>query len=50
MLTARGAPIDVVVGLESGAPSKPGGAVVFLDLSAADGQGILRATVVRVRF
>jgi len=32
------------------APSKPAGAVVFLDLSAADGQGVLRATVVRVRF
>ncbi len=31
-------------------PSKPAGAVVFLDLSAADGQGVLSATVVRVRF
>jgi len=30
-------------------PSKPGGAVVFFDRSAADGQ-VLRATVVRVRF
>lgn len=31
------------------APSKPAGALVFTDLSAADGQ-VLRATVVRVRF
>jgi hypothetical protein len=32
------------------APSKPAGAVVFTELSAADGQGVLRATVVRIRF
>jgi len=32
------------------APSKPAGALVFVVLSPADGQGILRATVVRVRF
>ena len=31
-------------------PSKPAGAVVFYELSAADGQSVLRATVVRVRF
>lgn len=31
-------------------PSKPGGAVLFVELSAADGQGVLRATVLRVRF
>ncbi|MDP8937751.1 MAG: GerMN domain-containing protein [Actinomycetota bacterium] len=31
-------------------PSKAAGAVVFYELSAADGQGVLRATVVRVRF
>lgn len=31
-------------------PAKPGGAVLFYELSAADGQGVLRATVVRVRF
>ena len=31
-------------------PSKPGGAIVLTELSAADGQGILRATVVKVRF
>ncbi len=31
-------------------PSAPGGAVLFVGLSAADGQGVLRATVVRVRF
>ncbi len=31
-------------------PSKPAGAVVFVERSAADGQGILRAAVVRVRF
>ena len=31
-------------------PSKPGGAVVFFERSAADGQGVLRATVVRVGF
>jgi len=30
-------------------PSRPGGAVVFFERSAADGQ-VLRATVVRVRF
>ncbi|MGH9265556.1 MAG: GerMN domain-containing protein [Acidimicrobiales bacterium] len=32
------------------APSKPAGAIVFVERSAADGQGILRAAVVRVRF
>jgi len=32
------------------APSKPGGAVVFYEVSAADGQAVLRATVVRVQF
>jgi hypothetical protein len=32
------------------APSKPAGAIVFTEMSAADGQGILRAAVVRVRF
>ncbi len=31
-------------------PAKPGGAVLFYEVSAADGQGVLRATVVRVRF
>jgi hypothetical protein len=31
-------------------PSKPGGAVVFFERSAADGQGVLLATVVRVGF
>ena len=31
-------------------PSKPGGAVLFFERSAADGQGVLRATVVRVAF
>ncbi|HJV09797.1 MAG TPA: GerMN domain-containing protein [Acidimicrobiales bacterium] len=31
-------------------PSKPAGAVVYTELSAADGQGILQAAVVRVRF
>ncbi len=31
-------------------PSKPGGAVVFFDRSSADGQAVLRATVVRVAF
>ena len=31
-------------------PTKPGGAVVFFERSAADGQGVLRATVVRVAF
>jgi hypothetical protein len=31
-------------------PSKPAGAVVFTETSAADGQSVLRATVVRVRF
>ncbi len=31
-------------------PSKPAGAVVFFERSAADGQGVLRATVVRVAF
>jgi hypothetical protein len=31
-------------------PSKPAGAIVFTELSAADGQGILRAAVVRVTF
>lgn len=31
-------------------PGKPGGAIVLTELSAADGQGILRATVVKVRF
>jgi hypothetical protein len=32
------------------APGKPAGAIVLTELSAADGQGILRATVVKVRF
>jgi hypothetical protein len=32
------------------APSRPAGAVAFVEVSAADGQGILTATVVRVRF
>ncbi len=32
------------------APARPAGAIVFSDISAADGQGILRAAVVRVRF
>ncbi len=32
------------------ASSKPAGAVVFYELSAADGQNVLRATVVRVQF
>ncbi|MDQ4091747.1 MAG: GerMN domain-containing protein [Actinomycetota bacterium] len=32
------------------APSKPAGAVVFTEVSPADGQGILRAAVVRVFF
>ncbi len=32
------------------APTKPGGAVVFFERSSADGQGVLRATVVRVAF
>ena len=31
-------------------PTKPAGAMVFVERSAADGQGILRAAVVRVRF
>lgn len=31
-------------------PSKPGGAVVFLEVGAADGQSVLRAAVVKVRF
>ena len=31
-------------------PTKPGGAIVLTEISAADGQGILRAAVVRVRF
>jgi len=31
-------------------PSKPAGAVAFVEVSAADGQGIVKATVVRVRF
>ncbi|MGI8984089.1 MAG: GerMN domain-containing protein [Acidimicrobiales bacterium] len=31
-------------------PTKPAGAVVFVERSAADGQSILRAAVVRVRF
>jgi hypothetical protein len=31
-------------------PSKPAGAIVFMERSAADGQSILRAAVVRVRF
>ncbi len=31
-------------------PTKPAGAIVFVERSAADGQGILRAAVVRVRF
>ena len=31
-------------------PSKPAGAIVFTETSAADGQSILRAAVVRVRF
>ena len=32
------------------APTKPGGAIVYTEISAADGQGILRLAVVRVRF
>ena len=32
------------------APSKPAGAVVLYELSAADGRNVLRATVVRVQF
>jgi hypothetical protein len=52
VVTGRG---DGVLGPFSGqvafrAPSAPGGAVVFLERSAADGQGVLRATVVRVSF
>ena len=31
-------------------PSKPAGAVVYIERSAADGQGIVQAAVVRVRF
>ncbi len=31
-------------------PTSPGGAIVLTETSAADGQGILRAAVVRVRF
>jgi spore germination protein GerM len=31
-------------------PAKPAGAILLTELSAADGQNILRATVVRVRF
>lgn len=31
-------------------PTKPAGAVTFVEISAADGQGIRKATVVRVRF
>ncbi len=31
-------------------PTKPAGAIVFVERSAADGQGILRAAVVKVRF
>ncbi|MGI8809686.1 MAG: GerMN domain-containing protein [Acidimicrobiales bacterium] len=31
-------------------PTKPAGAIVLVEMSVADGQGILRATVVRVRF
>jgi spore germination protein GerM len=31
-------------------PTKPGGAIVLTELSAADGQGTLRAAVVKVRF
>jgi hypothetical protein len=32
------------------APAKPAGSVLFYEASPADGQGVLRATVVRVRF
>lgn len=32
------------------APARPAGAVVFTEISVADGQGLLRAAVVRVRF
>jgi len=51
-VTGRG---DGVLGAFAGeipfqAPTKPAGAVVFLERSAADGQGVLRATVVRVAF
>ncbi len=51
-VTGRG---DGVLGPFSGeigfeAPSEAAGAVVFLERSAADGQGVLRATVVRVAF
>jgi hypothetical protein len=31
-------------------PAQPAGAIVFLERSSADGQGVLRATVVRVAF
>jgi hypothetical protein len=31
-------------------PAKPAGAIVFTQISPADGQGILTAAVVRVRF
>ena len=31
-------------------PSKPAGAIVYTEISAADGQGILQVAVVRVRF
>jgi hypothetical protein len=51
-VTGRG---DGVVGPFTGEiafqrATKPGGAVVFFERSAADGQGVLRATVVRVAF
>lgn len=36
--------------VEFRAPAKAAGALVYEEISAADGQGILRATVVRVRF
>ena len=32
------------------APTKPGGAIVYTELSAADGQNIMQAAVVKVRF
>ena len=42
------APFDGTIAFTT--PTKPGGAVVFFERSSADGQGVLRATVVRVAF
>jgi|GEM_PF-3598629 len=52
VVTGRG---DGVLGPFTGdiafeAPSKPAGAIVFKEISAADGVGVVRATVVRVAF